>query len=339
MASKFFRMCACFTVAVMAATVVLAADTEKKKNEKPKKVSVLLREANKMINEAQEAYVNGESQKAIELYRKTLKEIERVEMENQDRVGTSEFAPVKFRKSLCETEIDRIILEEANANARTLSVTDTTELEKKRLERKRAAQTNNVPDKAVSLVAKKSDGTIVEKRQETKKEPAANTEKSATDSEPPKVDIAAAISFARDMMAVEHFDDAKASLLKVLRNAPEHREGRLLMAALQIRTGDPQDAVVVLDDLLEDFPNDESALLMAAGANFAIAGYTKAMSLLDRAMKVNPKRPDGYFNMAWLLLEMNPQDLDQPEMYYRQSVKLGGSRDQELEKRLGIKKN
>ena len=111
------------------------------------------------------------------------------------------------------------------------------------------------------------------------------------------------------------------------------------MAALQIRTGDPQDAVVVLDDLLEDFPNDESALLMAAGANFAIAGYTKAMSLLDRAMKVNPKRPDGYFNMAWLLLEMNPKDLDQPEMYYRQSVKLGGSRDQELEKRLGIKKN
>ena len=114
-----------------------------------KKVSELLKKANDLVLEAQAAYVDGDNTKAIELYREALKEIERVEQENPSRMNSSEFAPVRFRKALCETEVDRIILEDANATARTLSVTDTSDLEKKRADRKRQAKSDNVPEKAV----------------------------------------------------------------------------------------------------------------------------------------------------------------------------------------------
>jgi Tfp pilus assembly protein PilF len=109
------------------------------------------------------------------------------------------------------------------------------------------------------------------------------------------------------------------------------------MALSNVQQGKHRDALVVLDDLLQDVPDDESVLLLAAGCYAASGGYSRAMTTLDKALKVNPKRPDSYLNMAWLLLEMTPGKLDEPEMYYRQAVKLGGARDRDLERRLGIR--
>jgi hypothetical protein len=61
------------------------------------------------------------------------------------------------------------------------------------------------------------------------------------------------------------------------------------------------------------------------------------MEILDKVMKTNPRRPDAYLNMAWLLLDMRPDALSEAEMYYRQGVKLGLPRNRDLERRLGIK--
>ena len=82
---------------------------------------------------------------------------------------------------------------------------------------------------------------------------------------------------------------------------------------------------------------DEPTLLLAAGAYVATGAYSKAIDALDRAMKANPKRPDACINMAWLLLEMRPNDMSEAELYYRQAVKMGASRVRDLERRLGIK--
>ncbi|MBP5320255.1 MAG: tetratricopeptide repeat protein [Kiritimatiellae bacterium] len=306
-----------------------------------KKVSELLKKANDLVLEAQAAYVDGDNTKAIELYREALKEIERVEQENPSRMNSSEFAPVRFRKALCETEVDRIILEDANATARTLSVTDTSDLEKKRADRKRQAKADNVPEKAVPLTAKRADGSAVDKEAERETaddepaEPAAK--KRGGDDKTPKTDVKRELDFARDMLSIDRYEDARLSLIKVLKADPENTEANLLIATVLLYQNKPKDAMVALEDLLEDRPDDEATLLLAAGVSFALADYRQAMTHLERVMKVNPKRPEGYFNMAWTLLTMAPNDLSQPEMYYRQSVKLGGARDPELERRLGIK--
>jgi len=293
--------------------------------EKELKVSELMKNANEMMSQAQTAYVDGETKKAIELYRKALAEIARVEEENPKRVSTSEFAPVRFRKALCETEIDRIMLEEVNATARTVAVTDTTALEAKRAERKKAAETNHVPEVAVKLAAKQGTG-----------EPAAAVPESEGEPEKP-LNIKNELEWAKEMLSVDRFDDVEKSLLKVLKKEPENREARFLMALARVQQEKHTDALVLIDDLLADNPNDEPTLLLAAGAYTATGNYAKAMGILDQILKANPQHPYAYYNMAWLLLEMKSGKLEEPEMYYRQAVKLGGSRDRDLERRLGIK--
>ncbi len=307
-----------------------------KEKEKKPKVSELLKDANDFMSQAQTAYVDGQSKQAIELYRKALAEISRVEKEHEAEASSSEFAPVRFRKALCETEIDRIMLEEVNATARTVAVTDTSALEAKRAERKKAAETNNLPDAAVALNAKQD----VSKEGEVPRseEVPSQADKPKAAAEPGKpVNVADELEWAKDMLSVDRFSEAEKSLMAVLKQAPEHREGRLLLALARLRQGRTADAAVIIDDLLADDPKDESVLLLAAGNHVASGAYAKAMDALDKAMKANPKRPEGYLNMAWLLLEMKPSETGEAELYYRQAVKLGGSRDRDIERRLGIR--
>ena len=311
-------------IGIAAPASVLAKDKEPK-------VSELLKDANEMMSQAQTTYVDGEAKQAIELYRKALAEIARVERENPKRVSSSEFAPVRFRKALCETEIDRIMLEEVNTTARTMAVTDTRVLEAKRAERKKAAETNNLPEASVKLAvkqgAKTSDADAVVEP-ETKGE-------AAEPGQP--VNLKEELEWAKDMLSVDRFDDAEKALLKALKQEPGSRDARFLMALVRMRQGKHAEATVVIDDLLDGNEADEPALLLAAGSYTALGNYAKAMDALDKAMKADPKRPDGYFNMAWLLLEMKPTDTTEAELYYRQAVKLGGGRDRDIERRLGIR--
>lgn len=320
------------------AKVAEPAKPAEKAKGRPKKVSELLAKANERMDDARSAYMDGESKKAIELYRDAVREIDRVEAENADRVDSAEFAPVRFRRSLCETEIDRIMLEDVTATSRTIAVTDTSSLEKKRAERKRAAESNHVAEATVKLSSRKSasEALIAEKKAEADAKRKGRKEKDAGKrTKPASADSPLEeLEFAKDMFSMNRLKDAENSLVKVLRSAPENREARFLLALVQLRDGRAGDATVILDDLLDDNPKDEAALLLAAAACSASANYPKAMERLDAAMKSNPSRPDGYYNMAWLLLELKPSETKEASAYYRQSVKLGGPRDAELERRL-----
>ncbi len=301
------------------------------------KVSELLKDANKIMSEAQEVYVDGDTDKAVILYRKALVEIKKVERQYPDRVTSSDFAPLRFRRALCETEIDRILLEQVNVSSRSVAVTDTRELEKKRAERKAAAKTNRFAKVSKKLTAKTKSGVAKAAVPEPAK---SEVEKKATAKRvEKKVDVNVELDWADDMLEAEKFEEVEKSLIKVLRFAPDNFKARYMMALVRIRENQFKDAQIIIEDLLEDYGRNEGVLLLASGMYLAVEQYSKAMSTLDRALKLTPERPDAYLNMAWLLLKMNPRELNDPEMYYRRSVKLGGSRDPELEKRLGIKQN
>jgi tetratricopeptide (TPR) repeat protein len=322
------RACKTICLFLLGAWVcAIPLDVWSKSKDKEPKVTELLQPANDMMSEASAAYIDGKAKEAIEGYRKALAELVRLERENPARATSSEFAPVHFRKALCETEIDRIMLEEMNATARTVAVTDTSTLAAKRAARKKEAETNNLPEVAVKLAPKK--GEVPEPASDATADGKKGTEK--------PINIRNELEWAKDMLSVDRFDEVEASLIKVLKQDPENVDARLLMALSNVQQGKHRDALVVLDDLLQDVPDDESVLLLAAGCYAASGGYSRAMTTLDKALTVNPKRPDGYLNMAWLLLEMTPGKLDEPEMYYRQAVKLGGARDRDLERRLGIR--
>jgi len=305
------------------------------KAEKPKQPNVpdLTRKANALISEAQDFYINGDSKKAMDTFREAIKELVRIELEHPAWATSPDFAPIRFRKALCETEIDRIMLEDAQSLSRTVAVTDTRMLETKRAERKRQAVSNQVAEATVKLSSKKIAET------EPQKAGAEVTVKEEIPKRDPELplNIKDELEWAKDMLQIDRFADAEQSLLKILKHDPENGDARFLMALSRVQQGQHADALVILDDVLSDRADDEAALLLAAGSYLATGAYAKSMAALDRAMKVQPKRPDAYLNMAWLLLEMNPKALDDAEMYYRQAVKLGASRQRELERRLGIK--
>jgi tetratricopeptide (TPR) repeat protein len=284
------------------------------------------------MSKAQEAYIGDDSKKAIALFRDALAALIKVEQDNPDFAPSPDFAPVRFRKAICETEIERILLAEAQASSRTIAVTDTRELEEMRADRKRAAATNRVIEVTRKLNSKQSgaevDAVVVSMD-------AAKLDQKTIPEAPVKV--SEELEWAKDMLLVERFEEADRSLVKVLKKEPENKEARFLMALSKVEQGKPTDALIVLADLLEDSPSDESILLLAAGAHLAIGAYTKSMEILDKVMKTNPRRPDAYLNMAWLLLDMRPDALSEAEMYYRQGVKLGLPRNRDLERRLGIK--
>ncbi len=301
------------------------------------KVSVLLEEVNKIMAEAQDVYVDGDGDKAVELYRKSLGEIKKIEVRYPDRVTSSEFAPLRFRRALCETEIDRILLEQVSIASRSVAVTDTRELEKKRLKRKNEAATNRFAKVSTKLNAKTGSGIIESKTVEAAEE-SREVEEGARSADNAKLDIAVELDWVADMLAMEKFDEAERSLIRVLRVDPSNFKGRYLLALVHARQNKLTDSQIIIEDLVADYADNESVLLLASGLYTALQRYPRAMATLDRALKLAPKRPEGYLNMAWLLLQMNPGKLDDPEMYYRRSVELGGQRDFELEQRLGIRR-
>jgi len=68
-----------------------------KDKDKEPKVSELLQPANELMSQASTSYVDGKAKEAIEVYRKALEELARLEREIPARVTGSEFAPVRFR--------------------------------------------------------------------------------------------------------------------------------------------------------------------------------------------------------------------------------------------------
>jgi len=319
-------------------SAVLAKDKEKVK------ISVLLKDANEIMAEAQSTYVDGDSAKAIELYRKALAEIIRIEGQYPDRVTSPDFAPLRFRRALCETEVDRIMLDEVNSSARSVAVTDTRELEQKRRERGEDSATNRLAKVSKKLSPKGGTGLpeeMVPLEAEIIPDSRKTDAATALEKDPAakEFNLAEELEWAKDMFSVEKYAEADKSLILVLRADPENFKARYLMALIRIRQNNLTDAGMVLEDLLADHGEDEGVLLLAAGFYAVTQQYAKAMTALDKALKVAPQRPDGYLNMAWLLLEMNPQQLSDPEMYYRRAVELGGKRDSALEQRLGIRHN
>jgi len=317
---KYAVMCVALAAGVCCATE--GTGTAATRGKKPNALE-LMRPVDELIDQAQALYEEGESKEAIEVYRQALEKLTDIELEHFDWVTSPEFAPVRSRRVLCDLTIDRIILDDAKMFSRTMTVSDTRELERKREERQRAAAEADAEVTApVRLGSKGGDEMDGDDLDELLDEMFGIDEE---------------LELVKDLIQLERFTDAERSLVKVLRVTPENREARFLMALTRVRQGRNSDALVGLDDLLADDPMDEPVLLLAGGAYMATGAYGKAIDALDRAMRVNPKRPDALINMAWLLLEMRQGDTTEAEQYYRLAVeRLGAPRVRELERRLGI---
>ena len=100
-------------------------------DEKPPRVSELMEDASIMIDEAYDLSADGKTSEAVDKFREALRELDRIEMENPDRVKEPEFNTLKNKRATVTAAIDSLLLNEVQTNAKAISVTDTTELQKK----------------------------------------------------------------------------------------------------------------------------------------------------------------------------------------------------------------
>lgn len=97
---------------------------------KPLRISELMEPASVLIDKASDFAEDGKIDEAVAEYRKALDELNRIEIENPERAETPEFATLRNKRAYVNSAIDSLLLVQARNNAKSVAITDTTELEK-----------------------------------------------------------------------------------------------------------------------------------------------------------------------------------------------------------------
>ena len=271
----------------------------------PPRLHRLLEPANDYIELAQDASLEGDSEKALENYRLALGELDRVEAEYPDRAESSEFAPLRLRRATCTAAIDAIRFAQVNENVRPVSVTDTTELQK-RWNKEHGIEEEEETNKPAPPPKKKEV-----KKEEAKKPapPPPPKKEEAKKPEPPKEEI------------------------KKPEPLPTDWDGRIAQAMKDLRAQDYAGADVLLESMLKERPKDLNALLLRAAAQAGTKSYYAAQGTLERAMRAHPRSYLPYYNLANLLLQQG-EDVETAREYYELGRTVGGPVNKALEARL-----
>ncbi len=287
---------------------------EEEKEDKPPRMSELMEKASVLIDTAADKAAKNQIEEAIKDYEEALVELEKLERDHPARAATVEFATVRNKKAYVSAAINSLYLGQASANARAVAVTDTSELEKKYAKLKSGAA--------------KSEKSSKEKSEE---KPVKKDEKKVPEKVDAEVSQKSAVKNASPSPAVEKKGE-KAPLLKV----GTDRKSRLMLAAEDLKKKDYAAAMLTIEDLLAETPNDAVALNLKAAVQAAKGEYKLAEDTLHQVIRSNPRKYYGYYNLAKLILQTRGQEgkPDAKRYYDNARQYYGGPVDETLEKLL-----
>jgi tetratricopeptide (TPR) repeat protein len=247
--------------------------------------------ASVLIDEASDLAADGKSKEAVAKYREALVELDRIEIENPDRVDKPEFATLRNKRAYVNAAIDSMLMSQVKENAKAVAVSDTTELEKK-LAAERAAK-----------IGVKED---VLKEEKAKEAVRAETE-------------------------VAERAERKPQRKPRTRQGRSAAKSRSEQVVADIAAGEFDAAAIVIGEMLEEKPNGAAALNLKAAMETAQGKYKDAEKTLDRAIMSNPRSHYAYYNMARLVLQTRPDGKMTARRYYETGRAVGGPADAELE--------
>lgn len=287
-------------------------DEEKDEKEKPR-LSVLMEPASLLIDDASDLAMDGKVTEAIAKYREALAALDKVEAEHPDRVQSPEFATLRNKRAYVNAAMDSIILAQARQNAKSVAVSDTTELEKKFAEEKAALERKKLEEKAALKRKKSGKEASGEEKKPDSEKPAATKEKAA--GADAKVDAAAV-------------DVAEKTPKKTPSVQPKNRREQ---AIRDIQAGDYDAAMLVIDEMLAEKPNGAAALNLRAICQVKQGLFKDAERTLDRAIRSNPRDFNAYYNMAYLVLQTKRDGgKNMARRYYETGRAFGGPVDERL---------
>ena len=264
----------------------------------------LLENANDLIEQAEDAALDGNAEKALELYNSALTNLVDVAAKNPDRADKPEFAPLRNKIAATSAAIDSMRFAQVNRNIRAVAVTDTTELQKKYDEEQEKKKSSKKTE------AKKPE----EKKPEAKK---AEEKKPAEKAKPVEKKIAAkpAPTAKPKPVAVAGLDE------------------RVQTALSEIHSKDYAAADLLLADLEKEMPNNLNVLILRAAAQNGLKYHLAARRTLEKAMRAHPKHYLPYYNLAYLMFKIEGEGVESARQYYELGRTLGGPRDDRLERR------
>ena len=272
----------------------------------PPRLHRLLENANDLIEQAEDAALDGDVDKALDLYNSALTNLVDIADKNPDRAEKPEFAPLRNKIAATSAAIDSIRFAQVNQNIRAVAVTDTTELQKKYDEEQ----------------AKKKgiDKVVERKKDEVKKAEKKETKEAAADAKPA-------------VPAKEAKQEAKQASPSAQPKQIEGFDERIQTAIKELQAKDYAAADLLLEDLEKERKGDLNVLILRAAAQNGMKYHLAARRTLEKAMRAHPKNYLPYYNLAYLMFKLEDEGVESAKQYYELGRALGGPRDERLESR------
>ena len=312
MKSAFFvlsAVLACVVFPVQAAWYWPFGEDEDSPDAKPR-LHRLLENANNLIEQAEDAALDGDAEKALELYNSALTNLVDVAAKNPDRAEKPEFAPLRNKIAATSAAIDSIRFAQVNQNIRAVAVTDTTELQKKYDEEQAKKKGLKKPEEKKTQEKKaeeKGDAPKPKASEGSVDKPAAKKPEPPAVSEPVKKPVAA------KPIKVAGLDE------------------KIQTALDEIQAKDYVAADLLLSDLEKARPNDLNVLILRAAAQNGLKYHLAARRTLEKAMRAHPKHYLPYYNLAYLMFKLEGEGAASARQYYELGRTLGGPQDLRLE--------
>ena len=214
--------------------------------ERPLRISELMRPATALIDEASDFAEEGKLNESIATNRLALAELDRIERENPERAQKPEFATLRNKRAYVNAAIDAMLLAQIKDNARAVAISDTTELERRLAEEKSGKK-----QEPASPKNGESDSSSLQEEVE----PSAKASEPAAPLPPPKTKREAAMR----AIASDDFAAAERLIGELLAEKPNSAAGLNLKAALEVRQGKLKEAEATLDQAIMSNPRNHFA--------------------------------------------------------------------------------
>ena len=285
--------------------------------DRPPRLHRLLENANDLIEQAEDASLDGDAEKALELYNSALTNLVDIANQNPERAETPEFAPLRNKIAATSAAIDSIRFAQVNQNIRAVAVTDTTELQKKydAEQAKKKGLDKVLEKKKEPEKAKKDDVPAKEPVAEPVKKPAAPPP--AVTSQPSAVSKPAPAPVAGPTPAsIAGFDE------------------KIQLALKELKAKDYAAADLLLEELEKERKGDLNVLILRAAAQNGMRYHLAARRTLEKAMRAHPKSYLPYYNLAYLMFKLEDEGPESARQYYELGRALGGPVDARIESQL-----
>ena len=279
--------------------------------DRPPRLHRLLENANDLIEQAEDASLDGDAEKALELYNSALTNLVDIANQNPERAETPEFAPLRNKIAATSAAIDSIRFAQVNQNIRAVAVTDTTELQKKYdAEQAKKKGLDKVLEKKEEPEEKKADVPAKASVAESVKKPAAAPQPSDV-SKPAPAPAAGPVS-----ASITGFDE------------------KIQLALKELKAKDYAAADLLLEELEKERKGDLNVLILRAAAQNGMKYHLAARRTLEKAMRAHPKSYLPYYNLAYLMFKLEDEGVESARQYYELGRALGGPVDERIESRL-----